>query len=174
MTATYEESQIRLLAYPIDEKWASEQNELVNSSSSSCPARKHCCNNGRRSVWAKASLAGLLATLLMLASFLAMSLLCPEVHSLFKRQSTGTSSGNNQSAFTSHKLWIIIVVVVGMRSLGSTNNRSPYYRNSRYHGFGLVLPRRIQQSIVLSLLHARVLWLLRFSSSIIHANRRLS
>jgi hypothetical protein len=116
MTATYEESQIRLLAYPIDEKWAADQDDLVNCQARR-PAQSHCCKGRKWNVWVKGALAALLATILILGSFLAMSLLCPEVHSLFKRQSSGNTTVNStESAFTQHKYWIIIVVVGGSYS----------------------------------------------------------
>jgi len=118
MTATYEETQIQLLAYPIDEKWAVEQDDLVNST----PRGAHtCCRDHKKNVWRKVTLAALFATFLTLLSFLAMTFLCPpELHALlFKRQNnSGTTTTNgNQSAFTEHKLWIIIIVVVGIFQL---------------------------------------------------------
>lgn len=144
MAATYEESQIRLLVNPVDEKWAAEQNELINSVDD---RRQHsnvhgCTRSNRGNIWAKAAFASLLATLLTLTSLLALSLLCPEVHSLFKRQSSGSTTGNNQSAFTNQKLWIIIVVVVGTSPLFIViDDRSDYRLDPWYHGFGLVLSR---------------------------------
>jgi uncharacterized Tic20 family protein len=116
MTATYEETQIRLLAYPIDEKLALEQDDLVNSNHTSSEGRccrSKCTRGSRRNAIIKGALAGLIALLLTIASFLIAATLCPELASLVKRQNNGTSN-NNGSSFTNQKLWIIIVVVVGM------------------------------------------------------------
>jgi hypothetical protein len=117
MTATYEETQIRLLAYPIDEKWQLEQDELTNYNNSAAPEHGCCKSRGhQRNAAYKATVVALVGLLITLGSLIAMALLCPEAHSLlFKRQSGGSgSSGGNSSAFTQQKLWIIIVVVVGI------------------------------------------------------------
>jgi hypothetical protein len=117
MTATYEETQIRLLAYPIDEKWQLEQDELTNHNNSAAPQHGCCKSRGhKRNAAYKATIIALIGLLITLGSLIAMAVLCPEAHSLlFKRQAggSGTSNGNG-NAFTEHKYWIIIIVVVGM------------------------------------------------------------
>jgi hypothetical protein len=119
MAATYEETQIRLLAYPIDEKWALEQDELVNSihtpNEGSC-CRSKCTRGQRRNAIVKGALAALIALLLTIVSFGITVALCPELGSLVKRQNGG-STNNSGNAFTNQKLWIIIVVVVGISRL---------------------------------------------------------
>ena len=117
MTATYEESQISLLsAYPIDEKWAAEQDDLVNSSHGREHAHGHCCssNGKRRNAAVKAGMVALVGLLITLGGLVALAVCCPEVHSLLKRQSSGSTNNGSGSAFTEHKLWIIIVCVVGI------------------------------------------------------------
>jgi hypothetical protein len=119
MAATYEETQIRLLAYPIDEKWALEQDELVNSNHTSNEGRccrSKCTRGQRRNAIVKGALAALIALLLTIVSFGITVALCPELGSLVKRQNGG-STNNSGSAFTNQKLWIIIVVVVGISGL---------------------------------------------------------
>jgi hypothetical protein len=113
MTAKYEESKIQLLPHTIDEKWAIEQDDLVNSTGAS-PAK--CChsNGHRRNAFVKGGLIGLVGLLITLLSFLVMAILCPGVHSLLKRQNTTDNNGNTGSAFTNEHLWIIIVCVVGI------------------------------------------------------------
>lgn len=121
MSATYEESTMGLLthAYPIDEKWAMNQDDLVNSNECS-EARGRCCrrssNGQRRNAFVKGGMIALIVSLLALVSFLVTAVLCPGAHSLLKRQATGSTnngSTNNGNAFTNQHLWIIIVCVVG-------------------------------------------------------------
>lgn len=124
MTATYEETQIQLLAYPIDEKWQLEQDELTNHNNSAAPQHGCCKSRGRqRNAAYKASIVALVGLLITLGSLIAMTLLCPEAHALlFKRQTGGSGSSNgNNSVFTQHKLWIIIIVVVGILRLSNCN-----------------------------------------------------
>jgi hypothetical protein len=120
MTATYEKSQIRLQPYPVDEKLEVEYDELVNrvemtdSSHPRCAAER-CCESKRRRAFVFSMVASVTA-LLALVWFIGMAILCPEMHSLFKRQTgtTTTTTTGTGSAFTEHKLWVIIVVVVGI------------------------------------------------------------
>ena len=117
MTATYEEAQIRLLAYPIDEKWQLEQDELTNYNNSAAPEHGCCKSRGhQRNAAYRNTIIALIGLLITLGSLIATVVLCPEAHSLlFKRQTAGSGTSNgNGSAFTEHKLWIIIIVVVGM------------------------------------------------------------
>lgn len=115
MTATYEETQIRLLAYPIDEKWQLEQDELSNYNNSAAPEHGCCKSRGhQRNAAYKATIIALIGLLITLGSLIAMVVLCPEAHSLLFKRQTGATSNGNGSAFTQHKLWIIIIVVVGM------------------------------------------------------------
>jgi hypothetical protein len=117
MSATYEESKMGLLAHahPIDEKWAMNQDELVNSNEYP-EAEGRCCrrasNGQRRNAFVKGGMIALAVSLLALISFLITTCLCPGVHSLLKRQSNGNT--NNGSTFTNDHLWIIIVCVVGI------------------------------------------------------------
>lgn len=117
MTATYEETQIRLLAYPIDEKWQLEQDELTNSNNTVAPQHSCCKSRGhQRNAAYRATVVALVGLLITLGSLIAMAFLCPEAHGLlFKRQSGGSgSSTGNGNAFTQQKLWIIVIVVVGI------------------------------------------------------------
>jgi hypothetical protein len=119
MSATYEESKMGLLAhtYPVDEKWAMNQDELVNSNE--CPeAGGRCCrrssNGQKRNAFVKGGMVALVVSLLALISFLVTTCLCPGLHSLLKRQTTNNGSTNNGSTFTNDHLWIIIICVVGI------------------------------------------------------------
>src|SRR6202035_2524174 len=107
MSATYEESTMALLAhaYPIDEKWAMNQNDLVNSND--CPEMGgRCCrrssNGQRRNVFVKGGMIALVVSFLALVSFLITTILCPGVHSLLKRQNNGST--NNGNTFTNDHL----------------------------------------------------------------------
>lgn len=116
MSATYEESQIRLLAYPIDEKWAANQDDLVNSNE--IPAtRDHCCNGTsrghERNKFVKCGIIALVVSLMALISFLATAVVCPGMRSLLKRETSGSNTTGSGSTFTNDKLWIIIICVVG-------------------------------------------------------------
>ena len=117
MSATYEESTMCLLAhaYPIDEKLAMNQDDLVNSNEYP-EAGGRCCrrasNGQRRNAFVKGGMIALIVSLLALISFLITTCLCPGVHSLLKRQNN--TSPNNGSTFTNEHLWIIIVCVVGI------------------------------------------------------------
>jgi len=117
MTATYEESRILLLpASPIDEKWALEQDELVNSCKGQEHSHGHCCssNGKRRNAAVKAAIVALVGLLITLGGLLALATCCPEIHSLLKRQNSGDTNNGSGNTFTNDKLWIIIVCVVGM------------------------------------------------------------
>ena len=116
MSPTYEESRMGLIAhaYPIDEKWAMNQDDLVNSNE--CPETGgRCCrrssNGKQRNAFVKGGMIALVVSLLALVSFLITAVLCPGAHALLKRQNNGST--NNESAFTHDRLWIIIVCVVG-------------------------------------------------------------
>jgi hypothetical protein len=112
MNATYEESRIQLLApEAIDEKWAAEQDELVNS----CGKKEDCCharNASRRAKLLRAVVLSVAASLFIILSFAILAATCPGVHSLLKRQSTDNSNNDNNTFVNDH-LWIIIVCVVG-------------------------------------------------------------
>lgn len=117
MTATYEESQILLTPpSPIDEKWALEQDELVNSSKGREHSHGHCCSSQgkRRNAAVKTAIVALMGLLVTLGGLVALAACCPEVHSLLKRQNSGDTNNGSGSTFTNDKLWIIIVCVVGM------------------------------------------------------------
>ena len=120
MAATYEESRIQLLAYPVDEKWAAEQDDLVNSNE--VPPRVKCCcradtRGRRRNALVRGGVIALAGLLLTLVVFIAMEVFCPHIGSLVKRENNGNNNGNNgnsSNAFTNQHLWIIIVCVVGI------------------------------------------------------------
>src|SRR5437773_10159451 len=103
MPAAYEESTMALLSqYPIDEKFAANQNELVNSNI--CPsAAGRCCRASRgqqRNAFVKVGMVALVVSILTLLSFLAAAILCPgAVPGVAKRQNTG-NQGDNKNAFT--------------------------------------------------------------------------
>jgi hypothetical protein len=116
MSATYEESQMRLLTYGIDEKWAANQDDLVNSNE--IPARRdHCCHGTsrgqERNKFAKCGIIALLVSLLALIAFLATAVVCPGMRSLLKRQQNSSTNTGSGTTFTNDKLWIIIICVVG-------------------------------------------------------------
>jgi hypothetical protein len=165
MSATYEETKIQLLApYPIDEKLALEQNDLVNSND--IPAtRGHCCRGTRgreRNALVKGGMIALVVSLMTLISFLATAALCPGMHSLLKRQNGGSNT-NSGNAFTNDKLWIIIICVVGTRHLKSPPNfRCHSLYCVRCLCCLLLLSRSIQKSDMLSLLYSGLLWMFRF------------
>src|ERR1700737_1036594 len=117
MVATYEQTQMQLVAYPIDEKHALETDELINESSHVEHANAgHCCRSKRgikRNAIVKGGMIGLVVMLVTILAFVVMELLCPGIHPLSKRQNSGNST-NTGNAFTDHKYWIIIVCVVGI------------------------------------------------------------
>jgi hypothetical protein len=119
MSAKYEETQILLLpAYPIDEKWAAEQDELVNSiKGHDGHGHGHSCSRSqgqKRNAAVKAGIIALVGLLITLGGLVALAMCCPDVHSLLKRQSSGQTNNGNGNTFTNDKLWIIIICVVGM------------------------------------------------------------
>jgi hypothetical protein len=161
MAATYEQTQMQLVAYPIDEKHALETDELVNSTPVGHAGAGRCRFSGsrRRNALVRGGMIGLTMTLITFLAFVAMSLLCPEMNHLFKRQnSSGTTSTEN--SFTQHKYWIIIICVVGTLNQERQLNRRRYSRC--YPGYlcvGVLLSGILQKSPLLPVLHPRVLWL---------------
>jgi|SRR5579859_1369754 len=113
----YQESQMKVLAFPIDEKVALEDERLINSDEQCESGKGRCCRRTRgakRNALVKAGMVAMMCLLVTVLSIAMMAFFCPEMGGLVKRQSSGSNSGNSGSAFTQQKLWIIIVVVVGM------------------------------------------------------------
>jgi uncharacterized protein YbaR (Trm112 family) len=159
MAATYEQKQMQLVACPIDEKHALETDELVNSTPTGHAGAGRCRFKGgkRRNALVRGGMFGMIVTLITLLAFVAMSLLCPEMNHLFKRQnSSGTTS--TQNSFTQHKYWIIIICVVGILNLErQLNSRRCSRAYPGYLSFGVLLSGILQKSDLLPLLHPRVL-----------------
>ena len=110
MNTPYEEAKIQLLPHSVDEKWAAEQDDLVNSCD--LPPRGQCCHSKKwkRDAFLKAAIIGLAVTTVALIGLFVMSTFCPGTYSLLKRATTQS----NDNAFINHKLYIIVICVVGM------------------------------------------------------------
>ena len=113
MPATYEESHILLLpASPIDEKWALQQDELVNSCKGQEHTHSHCCssNGKRRNSAVKAGIIALVGLLITFGGLVALTVCCPGVQSLLKRQTNNETS----SPYINDHWWIIVACVGGI------------------------------------------------------------
>lgn len=116
MHCTYEKNEMQLILNPVDEKWAADQDDLINSKDAWMRGHRgrrsnqcHRCNALLKGGFIV--LIGLAGTLAILT---AMTMFCPDMVLLLKRQNMDDGNNQNQDEWHRDRVWILAVCIAGI------------------------------------------------------------